>query len=54
MSSAERAAELRAEAERCLRLSATMHQQDLRQRLEEIARELLAAALSLECKRSGS
>ena len=50
MSCAERAAELRAEAEHCLRLSATMHQEELRKRLEDIARELLATALRLERK----
>jgi hypothetical protein len=47
-------AELRAEAEHCLRLSATMHQEELRKRLEDIARELLAAAMRLECRESGS
>jgi hypothetical protein len=48
MSGAERAAGLRAEAEQCLRLSATMHQEELRKRLEDIARELLATAMRLE------
>ena len=54
MSSAERAAELRAEAEHCLRLSATMHQEELRKRLEDIAHELLATAMRLERKEARS
>ena len=54
MSSVERAAELRAEAEHCLRLSATMHQEELRKHLEDIARELLATAVRLERPQSGA